>query len=141
MNKRNFVVGACATVAAGVSQACPGAARVARAGASEASRPGLPELGLDADAQAWARFTGHDFLLADGAARLTLSSVQPHVMPGSGEQFTLIFAVAGVPPMAGGRTLFIRPAEGGRTLPVFMQTAGQDAKGGGLLRAEFSHLA
>lgn len=93
MNKREFVMGSCAALAAGTAAADTAAPPMpgASAMAPGLRRQRLPDLATDQSLRAWQAYVGHEFLAADGAV-LELNEVQTLASDPTLEQFSLHFS-------------------------------------------------
>jgi hypothetical protein len=144
VNKRDFVFGACAAVAASAGHA-------GVAPAHELLRPGgarclgrLPDLVTNTRYEAWCHYVGESFDSPGREAPIVLHSLDLH-HPGAGagtgtEQFTLVFeSVAG--PAVESAILPLRHRTTGQRVAVFLQNAGSGADGATRYRAEFNILA
>ena len=141
MNKRDFVLGACATVAAGVAQAgvAPADGLLQPCGSGRLAR--LPDLVEDTGYAAWTRYIGESFDSPAMDAPLVLGSVERHHLGAGAEQFTLRFQSASG--CAVETTMQrLRHKATGQHVAVFLQKAGADADadGGSTYRAEFNVL-
>lgn len=137
MNKREFVLGACAAAfsGGGLMAAPPAAAAVA------VNQRGLrlPALAEAPSLATWQRYLNQSFEveIAGKRRRLTLTAVQAEVFAAPLTQFTLVFDTSGQPwPTEG--THVLRHATGQR-VPVYLQpTLG--AGGAAAYQAHFSLL-
>lgn len=140
MNKRDFVVGACAAAAAGLGHATPGI----DASDQETRAPGRlarwPDLALDTGFAAWSHYVGESFASPGLAGSLVLRSALQHHFGQGGEQFTLVFESGAAQGTHRSMLRLQHPATGQR-ISVFVQDAGQGKAGTSLLRAEYYHLA
>ena len=140
MNKRDFVLGACAAVAAGAGQADVGRADVQLQPYEAGRLAHLPDLITDTGFAAWSRYAGESFDSLGLDAPLVLRSVEPHHLAPGAEQFTLVFASA-PGRMVESAVLRLRHKSTGQRMDVFLQNAGPDANGVATHRAEFNVLA
>lgn len=135
MNKREFMLGACALV--GTAKADAGAAapctKTAETDPARAARP--PELAPDLALATWRHYLGDDFAAPGGPLQLTEVRAEPS-SGASSEQFSLLFA--GPVALAAG-THALRHGTGQR-VSLFMQPAGLSAQGRALYRADFNRL-
>ena len=136
MNKRDFIVGACTTVAAGAGQAGPSIKPVATGRLAR-----RPDLLANPGLAQWQRYAGDRFLSPQAGRQLVLRAVEQRHADLPGEQFTLMFTSdrADVAWRGGFTTLAHKSS--GQQLPLFLQDAGPDVAGNSLWRAEFSRLA
>ena len=143
MNKRDFVLGGCTTLAASVvlpSPAMAGPASLARV----MDRLGrFPDLQLSTSMDTWTKYIGERFVqTAPGAGvEMVLTQVDAHQIEQYGEQFTLTFAAT-----AGHASLpleahHLRHGASGQQIPIFMQSAGIDRNGSSVYRADFNLIA
>lgn len=141
MDKRDFVLGGCTTLAATVILATP--AKAEQSGAARAVRrlERFPDLETSASLAAWRRYVGERFAQAmPGSAReLVLRRIEQHHADEHGEQFTLLFTAAMDATLPGG-TQRLRHATTGQKIPIFLQPAGNDLDGRALYRADFNRL-
>jgi hypothetical protein len=142
MNKRNFVLGGCTTLAASLAVSAPalplqpGAARIHR------RLQRLPDLQTRAGLGEWRLYIGERFTqsTSTGTREIVLRRVDTQHADERGEQFTLVFAGAADATTAG-TTRPLRHGKTGQQLPIFLQSAGRDTDGLALLRADFNNLA
>jgi hypothetical protein len=140
VNKRDFVFGACAAVAASAGHA-------GVAPAHELLRPGgarclgrLPDLVTNTRYEAWCHYVGESFDSPGWEAPIVLHSLDLDLAGPGTEQFTLVFeSVAG--PAVESAILPLRHRPTGQRVAVFLQNAGSGADGATRYRAEFNILA
>lgn len=137
MNKRDFMLGACAMV--GAAGTARGYAQVSGPGAGLVGMARPPELMPDLEMSTWQHYLGDAFAVPGGRLRLTGLQVQPQPgAPGGAktEQFSLVFAGAVV--LAAGMHQ-LRHGTGQR-LGLFLQPAGVSSQGHAQYRADFNRL-
>lgn len=143
MNKRDFIVGACTGVAAGVGHAGDGgkppATAAATAGAQTPSRLARrPDLLANPGLAQWQRYAGDRFLIPQAGHQLVLRAVEQQHAHLPGEQFTLMFTSAAADAHWHGGFTTVAHKATGQQLPLFLQDAGRDVAGNSLWRAAFS---
>jgi hypothetical protein len=137
MNKREFVLGSCATLAGGAASACPATQTAHRSPqAAGLRRQRLPDLVTELGSTAWQAYVGHRFdVLSEGArTSLTLTDVVVHDERQGLEQFTLHFERAAGSPLGGRTHVLAHPS--GQKLAVYLDHAA--AQPVGTYRADFS---
>jgi hypothetical protein len=140
VNKRDFVLGACATLAAGAGHAdvAPASEWSLPCGARRLVR--LPDLVTNTRCEAWCHYVGESFDSPEWEAPIVLHSLDLHLAGPGTEQFTLVFeSVAG--PAVESAILPLRHRTTGQRVAVFLQNAGSGADGATRYRAEFNILA
>lgn len=143
MNKRDFVLGGCTTLAASVvlpSPAMAGPASLARV-MDRLDR--LPDLHLSNSMDTWSKYIGERFVqTAPGEGiEMVLTQVDAHQIEQRGEQFTLTFAATGGHAARPLEAHQLRHGASGQQIPIFLQPAGIDLKGSAVYRADFNLLA
>lgn len=136
MNKREFMLGACALV--GTARADGGAAApCTQAEPARAARP--PELAPDLALAKWQHYLGEAFDAPEG--RLQLTEVRAESLAGGpsgalSEQFSLLFT--GTAALTAGTHSLLHGT--GQRIALFMQPAGLSAQGQAQYRADFNLL-
>lgn len=143
MNKRDFVLGGCTTLAAGVvlpSPAMAGPAGLARV-MDRLNR--LPDLQLSISRDTWSKYIGERFVqTAPGKGiEMVLTQVDAHQVEERGDQFTLTFSATGAHAARPFEAHQLRHAASGQQIPIFLQSAGIDLTGAAVYRADFNLLA
>jgi hypothetical protein len=142
MNKRNFVLGSCTTLAGGLAVAAAAPGQQPALSQSHRRLQRLPDLQERAGLAEWRNYIGERFEQASfsGTGDVVLLQVAAHQADTQAQQFTLVFA--SVPDATpGGATRQLRHGNTGQRLSLFLQPAGQDSNGRSLLRADFNCLA
>ena len=149
MNKRDFVLTSCTTLAASsvLSASEPGAAK--RTGVPQVAGrlARWPDLQSSMSMGTWRKYVGERFAqpVSTGGVDLVLRSVEQLPGNAAGEQFTLVFAPASDSSLLSDAafadsTPALRHRATGQQLAVFLQPAGQDLEGLTLYRADFNLL-
>ena len=136
MNKREFVLGACATAASGAALACPAAAPT-QVGQSGLRLKRLPDLATDMHSSAWQSYLGDHFTV--GSLPMTLREIK--LSDGAAanqalEQFTLVFSADAAAALPTG-TQTLRHGSGQR-VPLYLDAV---PAAEGLQASYFAHFS
>lgn len=140
MNKREFVIGGGATLAASAAWSASGPASLGMLVAPGGRVRRLPDLVADPSAQAWRAYVDQSFdvITAAGPQTLTLSNLSARGGNAGSEQFTLLFNGEDGPALMGG-SVTLRHATGQRIV-LYVEPAGSSELGRALYRADFNRL-
>jgi hypothetical protein len=148
MNKRDFVLASCTTLAASSVLSEPAAAAQQTAVPQVARRLARwPDLQSSMSLATWRKYIGERFAqpVSTGGTDLVLRGVEQIPGNAAGEQFTLVFAPASDSSLLSDAafadsTPALRHRATGQQVAVFLQPAGQDVDGLALYRADFNLL-
>lgn len=130
MNKREFVLGACASAASGAALACPAAAPT-QVGKSALRLKRLPDLATDLHSSAWQSYLGDRFTV--GSLPMTLRQIK--LTDGAQadqalDQFTLVFSADSAAALPTGTQLLVHGS--GQRVPLYLDAlpaaAGRQAR-------------
>ena len=140
MNKRDFVLGGCTTLAAGAVVSPHASAEQSGLPLATRRLERLPDLETHSSVEAWRKYVGERFvqLTPDGKLEFVLRGVARRHADEHGEQFTLLFASATETKLPGTSAHRLRHQTTGQQIPMFLQTAGAELSGFVLYRADFN---
>ena len=138
MNKREFILGGCATLLAGGAVAGERPAQAPRDATTKRLRR-LPELASGVGAEEWRAYLDHVFRVGATPRKLILQAVRDDPSSASLRQFTLVFADRnGAQPLAAGTHWLVHPSR--QRLVLYLEPAGR-VRSLASYRAQFSLLA